>query len=275
MSTTTEEITTTTLATLAEQINQAHDAAITAARTAIAHAQRCGELLIEAKAQVGHGGFAKWLAANCAVGERQARNYMTVAANWEQITNRHHGSDLTIKQALRLTRDAGGDDPLKGAEAGIESALAEQRKMGRSLKAIRDGRLYRETHTTFDAYCREKWDMDPLEARRLISLACAADAGRADLPTLADDLHLFGLGIDGRFAQITPMGGGYFYVGVTDIESETVDEFARGIIGRAVPSALQHMGFAAEFWSSEPAVEGDDPSNFAREARRIRLEARA
>ena len=53
----------TDLATLANEINDLHDRATEAARTAIAHARECGELLIQAKAQVGHGGFLEWLEA--------------------------------------------------------------------------------------------------------------------------------------------------------------------------------------------------------------------
>ena len=62
------------LATLANEINDHHDRATEAARTAIEHVRECGELLIQAKAQLGHGGFLGWLKANCRVKPRQSRD---------------------------------------------------------------------------------------------------------------------------------------------------------------------------------------------------------
>lgn len=49
-------------------------------RSALGHALQAGELLIEAKAQCGHGSWLQWLKAS-EIGERNARNYMRVAAN--------------------------------------------------------------------------------------------------------------------------------------------------------------------------------------------------
>lgn len=47
-------MTTTISNTLAVEINQEHQAAIAAASTAVEHARRCGELLLRAKAEIGH-----------------------------------------------------------------------------------------------------------------------------------------------------------------------------------------------------------------------------
>jgi len=91
---------------LAGQINEHHARATEAARTALEHARECGAILIQAKAQVGHGGFLAWLAANCRVGERQARRYMRVAENWPAIEAKSDAmSDLTVTGALRLLAD--------------------------------------------------------------------------------------------------------------------------------------------------------------------------
>src|SRR4030095_11131502 len=86
-----------TLATLAEQINTEHDAARRAAVTALEPARRCGEWLIQAKAQIGHGGFLAWLADNCGVGARQASNYMRVAGHWDRIRPKGHRSRFAIQ----------------------------------------------------------------------------------------------------------------------------------------------------------------------------------
>lgn len=42
---------------------------------------------------------------------------------------------------------------------------------GNALVAIRSGKLYRETHATFDDYCRERWEMSKTQANRLIAAA--------------------------------------------------------------------------------------------------------
>ena len=42
-------------------------------------------------------------------------------------------------------------------EAVIERGLDTFVEVGTALAEIRDGRLYRETHATFEAYCRERW----------------------------------------------------------------------------------------------------------------------
>jgi hypothetical protein len=39
---------------------------------------------------------------------------------------------------------------------------------GRALQNIRDRRLYRESHKSFEAYCRERWRMSRVQADRLI-----------------------------------------------------------------------------------------------------------
>ena len=46
--------------------------------------------------------------------------------------------------------------------------------MGESLAAIRDARLYRQTHDTFEAYCKERWGWSKQHAYQLIESAQAA-----------------------------------------------------------------------------------------------------
>lgn len=54
-------------------------------------------------------------------------------------------------------------------EAVIEKNLKAFYEVGTALMKIRDGRLYRETHKTFEAYCKEKWGFYRDQADRLIS----------------------------------------------------------------------------------------------------------
>ena len=90
-------------AVLAQAIDQEHQAYIGAARSAIEHAIRCAELLLEAKAQVGHGGWLPWIEANLLFGDRQARKYMRLAEHTDRIGIEN--ADLTIDGAMALLAD--------------------------------------------------------------------------------------------------------------------------------------------------------------------------
>lgn len=41
-------------------------------------------------------------------------------------------------------------------------------EVGRALNQVREGKLYRESHPTFEAYCRERWQYGKAHAYRLI-----------------------------------------------------------------------------------------------------------
>jgi hypothetical protein len=66
----------------------------------------------------------------------------------------------------------------KVIERGVESFLAT----GSALKEIRDQRLYREGHKTFEAYVKARWEFDRSRAYQLIE---ASDL-KADLSTMVD-----------------------------------------------------------------------------------------
>jgi hypothetical protein len=69
--------------------------------------------------------------------------------------------ELTSKDAVRLSE----------LERVIESGLSTFQAVGRALMTIRDERLYKPTHKTFELYCRERWKMGRSYACRLIQ-AC-------------------------------------------------------------------------------------------------------
>ena len=46
---------------------------------------------------------------------------------------------------------------------------------GQALRNIHDWRLYRETHATFEAYCRDRWNIGRAYAYKLIGCAISAD----------------------------------------------------------------------------------------------------
>ena len=60
---------------------------------------------------------------------------------------------------------------LTGCESIIERHAEAFVEVGKALVTIRDRRLYRATHATFEGYCQERWDMGRREANRTISAA--------------------------------------------------------------------------------------------------------
>ena len=62
---------------------------------------------------------------------------------------------------------------LERAEAVIERGLQTFVEVGLALATIRDSRLYRQTHGTFEDYCRERWDFSKRHVNRLIQGAGA------------------------------------------------------------------------------------------------------
>jgi hypothetical protein len=60
---------------------------------------------------------------------------------------------------------------LANYEAVIERGLKTFVDVGNALLAIRDARLYRETHGTFEDYCQERWGFTRQHANRLIGAA--------------------------------------------------------------------------------------------------------
>ncbi|HXT99503.1 MAG TPA: hypothetical protein VN903_00835 [Polyangia bacterium] len=53
-------------------------------------------------------------------------------------------------------------------ESVIERGIQTFVEVGSALLEVRDRRLYRETHLTWDAYCRERWNLSRIHAHRLI-----------------------------------------------------------------------------------------------------------
>jgi hypothetical protein len=82
---------------LAARINEEHERCAAAAKTAITHAIAAGELLIEAKAGVGHGQWSAWLEANFAASARTAQGYMRLARH----AKTQGLADLGVEGALR------------------------------------------------------------------------------------------------------------------------------------------------------------------------------
>lgn len=63
-------------------------------------------------------------------------------------------------------------ETLEGCEAVIERGLGTFVEVGNALITIRDGRLYRQGHDTFESYCQERWG---LSRKRAYDLTGAAE----------------------------------------------------------------------------------------------------
>ena len=91
---------------LVHEIVEAHEATITAGRSALEHARRAGELLIQAKAHCGHGEWLPWLAANVpTIAETAVQGYMRVAKGWSKLevaAKAQRVTDLPLRDALKL-----------------------------------------------------------------------------------------------------------------------------------------------------------------------------
>ena len=73
------------LDTLAVEIRQEAEAAEADFQSAVVHAIRAGELLIEAKSQVAHGAWIPWLAENFEFTRQTASGYMRLATHADQL----------------------------------------------------------------------------------------------------------------------------------------------------------------------------------------------
>jgi hypothetical protein len=100
------------LTTLAAKINQIHGdceqalaIAQSAQQSALQHARRCGELLLQAKRQIPHGGWETWREANLQLSSSTASLYQRVAQNWERL-EAEGVADLSLREADRLLRQA-------------------------------------------------------------------------------------------------------------------------------------------------------------------------
>lgn len=69
---------------LLEEINREHELAQAAKDTAVEHAIRAGQLLLEQKARLAHGDFQPWIEANCRFAYSTASRYMRAARRISQ-----------------------------------------------------------------------------------------------------------------------------------------------------------------------------------------------
>lgn len=65
---------------------------------------------------------------------------------------------------------------LQAFEGVIEKGLASFVEVGNALMRIRDSRLYRGTHETFEAYCVERWQLSKSHVNRLVAASSVVES---------------------------------------------------------------------------------------------------
>jgi Protein of unknown function (DUF3102) len=143
---------------LAAEINAEHEAAFGKAREAIEHARRAGELLLEAKAAVGHGKWLPWLKANCHFGERTAQGYMRLASQWDRLQAKSATvADLGLRDALALLAEPEEVNPKSASDSA--PAMPKKGEPFEAMMAWADWQV-RAPFNTFDleewVCCRDK-----------------------------------------------------------------------------------------------------------------------
>ena len=88
-----------------------------------------------------------------------------------KITSRNPSKSLSVELAGERSLSEAEIKELHYHEVTIKGGLGTFFDVGKALAQIRQKRLYRETHGSFEAYCREKWDMSRMHAHRLVAAA--------------------------------------------------------------------------------------------------------
>lgn len=119
-------------ADLVMEINDAHRACEAAARSAVEHALRAGELLERAKAGVAHGFWGMWIQDNCEFSERTAQVYMRVARELPKLDDAkaQRVADLPLREVAKLlsapkTRHEEDEGSLEWVRTGLRALLQQ------------------------------------------------------------------------------------------------------------------------------------------------------
>lgn len=148
---------------IANAINESHALAEQHAGMAIHRAKQAGELLNHAKAQVEHGQWLPWLAANCpTIATRTAQSYMRLASNWETLAGKYATvAHLTVNEALRLLVEPKPDpSPVEQnalhahAKAINETSDAIAYSVGEVVRLVREAK---DRWSESSAVCFEQW----------------------------------------------------------------------------------------------------------------------
>lgn len=85
--------------------------------------------------------------------------------------------------------DSQENKSLRRLERTIESGLQSFVVVGKALVEIRDSRLYRESHKSFEAYCSDRWNIKRQRAYELIEASGVAETVSEISDTLPKESH--------------------------------------------------------------------------------------
>jgi hypothetical protein len=89
------------------------------------------------------------------------------------------------------------ESDLATCEAALDNLRVAFAAAGKALQVIRDARLYRDTHGTFEAYAEDRWDMSRAQAYRLIEAWPLAER----LSPIGDKLN------ESQIRELLPLAG--------------------------------------------------------------------
>ena len=108
----------------ATEIARLHGEVESAIRTSLEKAMRIGELLVETKANLGHGRFLPWVEANLPFTDRTARSYMRIHRDRDRLKS-ESVSNLTGAYKLLSTPHGDSPDeiPIDGIDIGVRGRI--------------------------------------------------------------------------------------------------------------------------------------------------------
>jgi hypothetical protein len=153
--------------------------------------------------------------------------------------------------------DAPARKALADAEAVIERGIHTFIEVGNALLRIRAERLYRETHGTFEDYCRERWGMERAHAYRQIQAAevAAAVSPNGDVPNEA------------VARELAPLKGDEAEMVAVWREAQAKAEKAGVRVTARVVQAAVRSAYERPVWEAEQRKANSRPARLAAEQR--------
>ncbi len=128
---------------LASRIRIASSEAMRHANEATEGALISGKLLLEAKAQIDHGAWEKWVTVNCAVALRTAQAYMRLAKSVQQLDapNTQRVALLPLREALKAIATDPTAPPKPAYRSTYNPKLSDRQKtealFGKAVSALK------------------------------------------------------------------------------------------------------------------------------------------
>jgi hypothetical protein len=105
------------------------------------------------------------------------RSAATIPAGGNVVSIAHAKADRTARDSIALSAKERRE--LHALEAKVERGITVWREAAQALNEIRERKLYRATHRTFEAYCQARWNFGASRARQLILAERSVTAGNA------------------------------------------------------------------------------------------------